>query len=307
MYDFKIMKYFWDKTEIIKSYKYGFSVVLTNFAGSSLTYLDKLVIPIFVGPSMLTYYSLPGNITFKIPGISNALSAMVFPLTVSLNSTENKDKLNKLYIRSFRLLSILASAMSITIICYSDVLLKYWLNEDFMQKSQQILIILTITGFLLALQGPLTSFLIALGKMKFVSISSIVMAVINAVSLLILLPRYGITGAAWAYLISILPIIFVFYYTEKKFLKINAYKGHLKLLVKIVAVSIPNILISLYIFKPMINNMFTLLAMCGLSVLIFFVIYRIFNFFEKEDLEDFKKFMLSFIQKIICLIKRKIV
>jgi O-antigen/teichoic acid export membrane protein len=172
-----------------------------------------------------------------------------------------------------------------------------------MQKSQQILIILTVTGFLLALQGPLTSFLIALGKMKFVSTSSIVMAVINAVSLLILLPRYGITGAAWAYLISILPIIFVFYYTEKNFLKIDAYRGHLKLLVKIIIVSVPNILISLYVFKPMINNMFTLLISLGLSVLIFFIIYRIFNFFEEEDLDDFKKFMFSFIQKVKCLIK----
>jgi len=303
LYNFNIMKYFWNKIEIIKSYKFGFSVILTNLAGSSLTYLDRLIIPIFVGPSMLTYYSLPGNITFKIPGISNTLSTMVFPLTVSLNSTENKDRLNKLYIRSFRLLAILAGAISIIIICYSDVLLKYWLNDDFREKSQIVLIILSITSFLLALQGPLTNFLIALGKMKFVSISSIIMAVINGLALLILLPKYGINGAAWAYLISLMPIILVFFYTEKKFLKIDVYRDHLKLLGKIIITAIPLIIISIYIFKPFIVNLITALAACGFSLLIFLLIFWLLRFFEEEDLRDFKQFTLSFIQKIKCLIK----
>lgn len=301
--EFEILKYLWDKAEIIKSYKFGLSIVLANLAGSSLTYLDRLIIPLFVGPSMLTYYSLPGNITFKIPGISNTLSTMVFPLTVSLNSTDNKERLNKLYVRSFRLLSILASAISITVICYSDVLLKYWLNDDFRKNSQIVLIILSVTSFLLALQGPLTNFLIALGKMKFVSVSSIIMALINAVALLILLPRYGINGAAWAYLISILPIILLFFYTEKNFLKIDVYRDHLRLLGKVIINTIPLILISIFIIKPFVTNLFTALAACGISLMIFLSSFWLFNFFEEEDLRDFKEFILSFFQKIICLIK----
>lgn len=300
---FKILKYLWDKKEIINSYKYGFSVLFTNLAGSSLTYLDRLIIPLFVGPSMLTYYSLPGNISQRIPGISNTLSTMMFPLTVSLNSTENKDRLNKLYIRSFRLLAILAGSISITIICYSDVLLRFWLSEDFANRSQTILIILTLTGFLLALQGPLTNFLIALGKMKFVSISSITMAIINALALLILLPRYGITGAAWAYFISILPIIFMFSYTEKNFLKISIYKNHVRLIGKIILTSIPLFLISKFILKSQITNMFTLLVVCGFSFLLFFIFFKLFGFFEKEDDNDFKKFVYTTYKKIICLIK----
>ena len=290
-------KFLFVKNEIIKSYKYGLSVFLTNIAGSSLTYLDRLIIPFFLGPSNLTYYSLPGNITNKIPGISNNLSGVLFPVTVSLHSTNSMDRLRQLYIRSFRLLTILSASISISIIFMADKILFYWLNEDFSNRATQVLIILTITSFILALQGPLTSFLLALGKMKFLSTLSVLMALLNAILLIILLPKYGIVGAAWAYLISILPVIYMFYYTEKHYLDINIRIKHIKLYLQIFITSIPFIIIERVLIYPQIKDVSTLIFYGPLAVLIFLVLYYLFNFYEHEDLSDFKKFIVNITDK----------
>jgi len=57
----------------------------------------------------------------------------------------------------------------------------------------------------------------AMNKMKFLTASSFVMAVINIIALFVLLPKYGINGAAVAYLISVLLVFFMFYLAEKKY------------------------------------------------------------------------------------------
>lgn len=290
-------KFLFVKEEVIKCYKYGLSFFLTSIAGSSLTYLDRLIIPLFLGPSNLTYYSLPGNITNKIPGVSNTLSGVLFPITVSFHSTQNIDRLRQLYIRSFRLLTILSAAISISIIFMADKILLYWLDVDFSNKSTNVLIILTITGFILALQGPLTSFLLALGKMKFLSVLSIFMAIFNAILLLILLPRYGINGAAWAYLISILPVIYMFYYTEKHYLSMNIRMKHVKLYLQIFITSIPFIIIEKFLIYPQIKSLLSLIIYGPVCVFIFLILYYIFNFYEKEDLYDFKNFLTNTIKK----------
>ena len=54
-----ITSYGWDKVEAIKCYKFGIASFVNNLSGSSLTYFDRVIIPIFLGPSNLAFYSLP--------------------------------------------------------------------------------------------------------------------------------------------------------------------------------------------------------------------------------------------------------
>ncbi len=287
------LKYAWNKFEIIKSYKFGFSVFLTDMANSSLIYLDKILIPIFLGPTQLTYYSLPGSIATKVSGTSNSLSGVLLPLTTSLNSVNNLEAIKTLYVRSIRLITILSGSISISVIVLSDKILVNWLNEDFAQKSLTILIILTVTHFLISLQIPVTKFLLALGKTKFISSISIAMALLNAILLLLFLPKYGITAAAWSYLISLLPIIYIFHHAEKRYLQIGLFKEHCILYSKLVLTAIPFILICRFVYAPLINSMFTLIIFGPLSVITFLFLYRFFNFYHPTDWRDLNKFAIK--------------
>lgn len=126
------------------------------------------------------------------------------------------------------------------------------------------------------------------------------MAVINIITLLILLPRYGINGAAASYFISVLFVFFMFHYSEKRYF--GVHDGvHLKLFFKITLTTIPFFIIIKFLLYPVITSFLTLALIGPLCVLLFLLLYKIFGFVEDEDWNDFK---VSF-EKILVKIKLK--
>ncbi len=287
----------WNKNEIKHCYRFGIVNFINNIANGSLASLDRLIIPIFVGPTNLTYYSIPGNVTAKIPGMSNTLGISLFPTVSQLSGSENIPRIENLYVRSFRLITIVGGALTITSISFSYKILQFWLNNDFAKHSSGVLIVLALTNFILALFGPLSNFLLGLGKLKPLIYSSIGMALFNAGLLFILLPKYGIIGASWAYLISVLPVIYLFYYTETRYLNLPKRKKYyirtiLGTLITSLIIWTVNILLGYFIV-----SLITLLLIGGVSALLYFITYRLLGFFEKQDWKDLELFYLIILKK----------
>lgn len=288
---FPSFRFSFDKEEIKRCYRFGIGSTAYAVTNSSLTYFDRLIIPIFLGPTQLTYYTLPGSVTSKIPGVANSLSGILFPMASSLNSAGNTDAVEKLYTRSFRLLTVLAAAMTSSVIIFAYVIMKYWLSEDFAIYSSTVLIILALTNFILALSGPLSNFLMGLGKIKLLTTLSAIMAIMNLALLALLLPRFGITGAAWAYLLSLLPVAYIFYHTEKHILGLkNRGRYYGKLGSKLAITLVLSYAIETYLLLPLVTSFQALLIIGPVSVLTFLGIYKVLGFYEKEDWDDLTTF-----------------
>jgi len=291
------LRYAWDKVELIKNYKFALPVAFNNLASSSLVHFDKLLIPIFLGSAPLAYYSVPGSIATKISSISGTFSSLLFPITVNLQALNDKEKINRVYIRSVRLITILSSAIALSIILTADKILLYWLDQNFAKQSATVLILLVLTNFILAIFSPLSNLLMAINRMKFLTIGSFVMAAINVITLFIFLPRYGINGAALSYLISVLFIFFMFHYAEKKYFNITG-NIHLKLLFKIVLTTIPFFAVVRFLLYPLITNFLSLVIIGPICVLLFLLLYKMFGFFEEEDWDDFKFSFMKLLVKL---------
>jgi O-antigen/teichoic acid export membrane protein len=290
----------WNKLEIRHCYRFGLGTFINGLASTALSSLDRLIIPFYAGPSNLTYYSLPGNVTNRIPGISNTLSATMFPMTSQLDGAKNAAQIETLYVRSFRLITIVAAAVTVTAIAFAHQILLYWLNADFASRSTDILIILAFTNFILALFGPLSNFLLGLGKLKFLTTMSVIMGVLNALLLLLLLPKYGITGAAWAYLISVAPVLYVFYYTEKKYLMLsNRGRYYAKKITGTLITSGIVWAVDVYLLSFLIVNLGTLLIIAAISGILYLLIYKHLAFFEPEDWHDIERFFFQLVRKLI--------
>lgn len=304
LYTIKVMPqatfaFTWNKAEILKCYRFGIVTFINSIANNALSYLDRMIIPFFVGPSSLTYYSVPGNIASKIPGAAGTLSGTLFPTTSQLDGANETTRIETLYIRSFRLIIIISSALAVSIIALAYQILQFWLGIDFAKNSVNVLIVLTITNFILAMFGPLSGFLLGLGKIKFLTTMSILMSVFNAVLLLILLPLYGIMGAAWAYLLSLIPVAYMFYYTEVKYLALLHRKlYYTKLTFSILSISIIVWLIDTLILSMLIVNLATLVLIGLTSILMFIILYKSFGFFDKNDWQDIERFGAAMINKI---------
>lgn len=295
--------YGWNNVEAIKCYKFGLVSFVNNLASSSLTYFDRMIIPLFLGPSNLTFYSLPGSVTNKIPNLSSTLSSVIFPMTATFEGEGNRTMTQNLYIRSMRLITIISTAVTVTFIVFAYQLLYFWIGPDLANKATGVFIVLAITNLILAVMFPLNNLLLGMGKLKALSITSVFTAIINIFLLIILLPRFGIMGAAWAYLLALVPYVFLIYKTEKTYLELTLRRAHyIKLLSQLFVTSVIVFLIDFYLMKPLISNFFFVLIASVFSCLFFVYIHYSLGFFEKEDIDD----IFNFIKKVTGVMKSKL-
>lgn len=293
------LKFTWKWTEIKNAYKFGLATYASTAANAALTYFDRLLIPVFLGPSALPYYTLPGNVASKTPSVINTLSSIIFPVISRLNGVDDMEKIRNIYKRALHLLMVISFAITISIVLFANKIMLYWLDVDFATRSAGVLVILAFTYFLLSLGGTLNAFLLGLSKTKFLFKISVLMAVVNAILLFILLPKFGIVGAAWAYLLSVLPIFFMFYYVEKKLLGLTGrHVYYFKFILKLIFVSAIFFLLCRWAIVPLVKSLGSIIFFGPLSVLIFLLFYGLFGFYDEDDIRSIRGFVITVFKKI---------
>lgn len=287
----KLWHFDWNWQEVKRCYRFGIAAFVTNISNNTLSQLDRLVIPIYLSPAQLSYYSLPGNVAEKINGVTGTSTNVLFPMLSSLTAAGQKEQISRLYIKVFRNIIVLAAAMAISVALFSQKILFYWINSDFAEKGAAILIILAGTNALLAIYAVLQNFLLGFGKVRFLMKVSISMAILNVLLLILLVPPYGIRGAAWAYLFSVLPIFYVIYWVEKRILYLEHRSAfYMRLLFKLLITGTVFYAIYYLVLNPLVVNLASLIVAGLISVPLYLVLYKFFGFFDQEDWLIFKNF-----------------
>lgn len=292
------LKFQCDKKEFIKLYSFGLFSSMADISNTALNNLDRLIIPIFLSPTQLSYYSLPGNVAQKTTTVVGSLGGTLFPMANALTAQQEVGRLSIIFRRIIRNLSVIAAAITVSIMLFGKKILLYWLGVDFSQNGGKIILILAITYFILSMYGIVYHFLMGLNKIKFVAWWSFGMGILNLILILILIKPFGILGVAWAFLIGVLPIFYLFYWIEKKcFYAQNLFPFYFKLLGKIILTGVlfwVIIRFSLFLF---VKNLTSLIFFGPLSVLFYILLYRIMGFFEKEDLKVFWDFYFKILTR----------
>ncbi len=290
----------WDRKELKKSYRFGVFAAITNLSATSLFQLDRFLIPIFLGPALLTYYTLPGNVAQKVSGVSSSLTQVLFPLSSSLFGSGEQEKVGMVYRRTVRNLAVVAAAGSTACVLFAYPILLFWLGRDFADQGWKILIILAATHYLLSLYSPVYFCLMGLGKSKFLMYLSLFLAVVNIAFLIILVPHYGIVGAAWAYLAGVLPIPFLAAWVEQKYLGLKGIAAfYLKLYAKLFFTAGAVYVLVRFVLMKFAVSLYSLMAVGLLSAALYLLFYKLFGFMETEDWVLLKSFILKIKQKVI--------
>ena len=190
----------------------------------------------------------------------------------------------------------MTAAITVAIVLFADKILYFWLGAEYAAKGTEVLVVLALTNYLVALYVPLQGMLLGLGKMKFLIRQSILMAILNIALLIFLVPIFGILGAAWAYLISVLPMIYAFHWTEKRDFGIVAGQSRLYvwLYAKLTITAMVDGAIIYYLLVSLATNIWKLAIIGPLSVLLYISLYYLFGFLEKEDVQLIKSFLQKF-------------
>jgi O-antigen/teichoic acid export membrane protein len=196
------LKNLWNKT-----LEYGFHVYLGQIADQSTYMLDGILITYFVNTTQLGFYSLAGAITLPMAILSQSLSVSLFKDFVNKDRIPNKVFHFNLCWLGGCVIGFLIFGKFIVVLLFTDKFL----------PVVPLLVPLAFAAFFQGMYQPYNRFLGAHGMGLWLKNMSFLATTLNVVFNIILIPLYGVIGAAIASVISRFSSFIAHRYYYKKF------------------------------------------------------------------------------------------
>lgn len=183
--------------------------------------LDRMLVAYYLPLAAVALYTIPYSLAEKTTLAVGNLTSAIFPLASELSTMPGAEKLKELYLRASKMVLLAALPGMVVLLFLANPVLRFWVGPEFAEQGTVALQLLTL-GFFLNILGHVP-FTIAQGAGR--PLLSAKFSVLNAVVALLLfkllIPRYGIDGAAAAFLISEMLVIPLFVHSVNRFLGVG--------------------------------------------------------------------------------------
>ncbi|MCR9263201.1 MAG: polysaccharide biosynthesis C-terminal domain-containing protein [Flavobacteriaceae bacterium] len=192
---------------------YSFLIILGGSAALILLEIDKVMLNQFISIENVAYYGVAVYIATVIIVPSRAMHQITYPLTAELLNTNDQVGLKKLYQKTSLTLFIASGILFVLIILNLNDL--YLLLPESYRNGFIIVFLIGLAKVFDSLLGNNNSILYNSKYYKTVLIFGVCLAVLTIVLNFLLIPKWGMTGAALASFIS----IFIFNVVKLGFVK----------------------------------------------------------------------------------------
>lgn len=201
---------------------WGFSmfIFLSSIVDMLYWATDKVLIGAMVGSVAVAVYNVGGTFTTMLQNMSGAISNVFVPRVTTMVVTNSGDEdLSALLTRIGRLQYIIVSLFLSGYIVFGKTFIYYWAGDGY-EDAYYIALLTMIPLAIPLIQNIAYNIIVAQNKHQFRAIIYTVIAVVNVVSTYLVLPHYGIIGAAVctsiAFLVGNGVIMNIYYYKVTK-------------------------------------------------------------------------------------------
>ena len=186
--------------------KYGVKAYLGNLAQFLNYRLDMFMVALFLTTASVGYYSIAVGIAEKLWMLPGTIATVLFPRISSMKDTEANNLTPRIARHTFFIIFILSLILAMLTV----PMIKILFGLDFLLSAVPLLILLP---GIVALGGAktLTADMAGRGKPQFGTYAALISLAVNIPLNLWLIPRWGISGAAFAssiaYIVATLVVI----------------------------------------------------------------------------------------------------
>ena len=167
--------------------------------GAVAAHANRLFIGIWVAVAAVPYYSVPNGLVYKLFVVTAVVGSAAFPLISELHAQNDRRRLVELYTRANKLTAITIIALAALLAVYATDLLGLWISPEFASRAVWPLRIFLIGAFFSACGATAVVAAQGLGRPDVPARFMAIQSVINVALSLILIPRFGVIGAALAW------------------------------------------------------------------------------------------------------------
>jgi len=197
--------------------KYSALILIAGSVATILLDLDKVMIEHYLPIENVAIYGIAVYIATVISVPQKAMHQIIHPLTASLLNSNDKSSLKDLYKRSSLTLLVVSAIIFVLILVNIEQL--YLLIPQEYQISTFIILLLAVVKLFDNMLGNNNSILFNSDYYRLVLVFGVILSIVAFVLNLILIPAYGILGAAFASFLA-----FAVYNVSKLLIVLNKFK-----------------------------------------------------------------------------------
>jgi O-antigen/teichoic acid export membrane protein len=270
-----------DRATFARLARFSGYLFLASVGAIVLFEFDRLLIGALAGVKTVSYYVVPGAVAAQIYIAVTSLASITIAASSDLVARGDVERLHQLYVRSTRAVVPFILSLSIPVFILADQGLRYWISADFADHSTDVLRLLVLTYAILALTIVPWNIVVGVGRPRLPATFNALLAVLNVALVIVLVPLFGIVGAASAYLVSSVPALGLIWYVERRVLtrSPSAWPAMSKRLAIPVAAQIAACVAA----RPLINDVGTLFLAFVVTVPILGAVFHFGRFSDVED------------------------
>jgi O-antigen/teichoic acid export membrane protein len=257
---------------------FGIPLVIATFSGTILNLGDRYVIGFFMSSTAVGIYAVAYT-------IGNIISIFMAPINVAILSPASKayessreNELKNYFEYGIKYFLMLAIPAIFALTLLSDSFITALATEEFLNDNFMIVGFVSIAALFYGLFNINATIFYVLKKVKTLTIILIGGAISNIILNILLVPKFGLVGAAFSTLLCFMSIYITSLYISRKHMKISIKP---KILLKII---LSALIMSLFIIPSNPHGWIQLIPLSLLLGLLYFILLFLTKAFEKKEL-----------------------
>ena len=184
-----------DKITILKVIRFGFPIQINRFLSFGSGQVTTLLLSAMTVSKNVAYFGTGQRLPKAFSSISASFITVFFPNMATLYANKQYEKAASVLNQSIRLISFLLSIITLVVVIFSEQIILLLFTDKYLSSNMvmQLLMIAFQIGFVIQLIGfTLTS----AGYPKMAMVQNILLTSIIIIGNIVLIPKYGIIGAA---------------------------------------------------------------------------------------------------------------
>ena len=174
---------------------YGLWLTVSNVVSPLMVYLDRFVIGSLVSVAAVAYYTAPYEVVTRLWLVPAALTGVLFPVFAS-SFAADPERTRRLYRKGMLVLASTMLPLTLITALGADFWLTVWLGADYAREGVRVAHILSLGVLFNSLAQLPFSLLQAAGRADWTAKLHLVELPLYIAALAVLVPGYGIEGAA---------------------------------------------------------------------------------------------------------------
>ncbi len=203
-----------------KLFSYGFPLLMSSIGFIFIGQIDTLLLTHFRTLSEIGIYNVVLPTAMLLVTLGSSFALVILPLISEYWARGKKLEISRIINHLYSIVFILVIPISLIMILYSNLILNFLFGPNFVFGSSALKI-LAIGAIFYSLATINNNLIVAVGKPKIVTKLILLAALLNLILNLLLIPPFGIIGAALATMVAYLVILILSTYQVSKLVKIK--------------------------------------------------------------------------------------